>query len=133
MGVQKDLTGSLQSYTSIKDMRKNVYFLSNNSFFTRTEIANSLVSRGSAANVNNMFNISYCAALYLSKQLKPGAKILSIGLSGFSDELSAAGFDVIRGESMHQIEFESVEELENMKIENLEAVVVGRTLHLTIM
>lgn len=122
---RKILPGVCKAIQVLKDMGKSVYFVSNNSFFTRTEIANSLASRGITVDLNNVFNISYCAALYLSEKLSPGAKILSLGLSGVSDELMAAGFDVIRGENMHEMEFDNIEELENMKVENVEAVVVG--------
>lgn len=122
---RKILPGVCNAIQVLKSMGKRVYFVSNNSYFTRAEITNSLVSGGIQADINNVFNISYCAALYLSKHLTPGAKILSLGLSGVSDELATAGFEVIRGESMHELEIEEFEDLENMKVENVEAVVVG--------
>lgn len=114
----------------LTSLNKRIYFITNASAFSRQQAVQKLQSLGlSNINTENMFNVAYCTAQYLKRELSSGASVFNLGYIGLADELREAGFKVIDSQDMTNLQLVTQEEFETLTIEPVEAVVVGYNPH----
>jgi phosphoglycolate/pyridoxal phosphate phosphatase family enzyme len=111
-------------------LNKHIYFITNASAYSRAQAVEKLHSLGlSTVKTENMFNVAYCTAQYLKRELSPGASVLNLGYVGLADELREAGFKVIDSQDMTSLQLLTQEDFEAFEVEPVEAVVVGYNPH----
>lgn len=84
--------GSEDLVHRLKQSGKNVYFHTDNTLFTREELARKLSSMGIKTEKEQIFNVGYALGRYLSENMVNKAYV--IGETGLMDELEETGIEI---------------------------------------
>ena len=90
------IAGAPEALQALRAAGKRVFFLTNSSSKTRAQIAESLLSKGIAAEVAEIYGSAYLAARYLKRECVEGKVYVCAG-AGVLAELEGAGFECAGG------------------------------------
>lgn len=126
--AEKAFTSAVDFITRLSQLNKNIYFVSNNATQSRQNIQRILVSQGIPAKLENIYCACYACSLWLKDNYPANTKIFSIAQKAINDELKEAGYQVIEGSSLKDLEFIKNSDFLDLEIDlEVKVVVVGFT------
>ncbi|EMR08465.1 hypothetical protein PNEG_03293 [Pneumocystis murina B123] len=122
-----------QTLNFIRLKGKSIAFVTNNSLKPREEYQKKFMELGLDVKLDEIFNSSYSAALYLKNVIKfpKEKKIYIIGGEGLEKELNRQGIEYIGGTDPSERRDIKTEDFENLKLDpSVGAVLCGLDLHI---
>jgi len=118
---KEDLTlpGSIELINKLKEERKQIFVLTNNSTKTRNEFHEKMRKLGILIPIDNILTSAFLTSEYISKE-HPTAAIYVIGENGLKAELLSVGLNVI-----NHWEEENTEEIFDFNFNDIDYVVTG--------
>jgi len=89
---KRALPHAVEVLNLLLDSGRQVFYLTNNSGYTREEYAARLQALGVPAHPEQFITSAWATALYLQRALPAGARLFVVGESGLKEELQTAGF-----------------------------------------
>ena len=88
------LPHAIETLNVLRESGRSLFFLTNNSGYTRQQYAERLTRMGIPATPDQFITSAWATTLYLQKAL-PKAKLLVVGETGLAEELKSGGFTLV--------------------------------------
>lgn len=124
------LPGVKDFFALLREHKKNVFFVTNNSSKTRDEYVKKFANVGIQASVDEVFGTAFLAAHYFTKN-PPNGKLYVMGNSGIQQELAKVkGLEIITEEKDYSLDKIDADAWSSARLdENVGAVLIGFDAH----
>ena len=117
---------AFETLNQLKDLKKKVFFVTNNSAKSRHQYLEKLSHLGFNSEPESMYPLSYVGPLYVKTKYPEVKKIYTMGMQGLFDEIKEAGFEAVGGSHENTRALVDEEEFKNLVIdEDIHAVILG--------
>lgn len=117
---------SFSTLNKLKELNKNIFFITNNSAKSRKEYHQKFIDFGFDGPIDNIYPLSYVGPDYIKNMYPNVKKLYALGMKGLMDEIKEAGFELVGGSEDNTKVIANEEEFMHMKVEEgVDAVILG--------
>lgn len=110
---------------SILENGKSVFLITNRSNISRKTYHEKFIKHGLDIPIDHIYTCPFLSASYIKYKYPEVKKVYAIGETEFLNEIRDAGITVISGQEHDKLKVSTEEALQNLVVENVDAVVVG--------